>query len=71
MKLKRILNDEELVAPSTRDVKHSLEILKSLSLFNEKRGDQMQDLIIKFQTLLTTDKVEKCKQVKIPRYFVK
>ena len=71
MKLKRILNDEELVAPSTRDVKNSLEILKSLSLFNEKRGDQMQDLIIKFQTLLTRDKVEKCKQVKIPRYFVK
>ena len=31
----------------------------------------MQDLINKFETLLTTDKVEKCKQVKITSYFVK
>ena len=58
-------DDEELVAPSTRDVENSLEILKSLSLFNEKKGDQMQDLINKFQTLLTRDKEEKCKQVKL------
>ena len=64
-------DDEELVAPSTRDVENSLEILKSLSLFNEKKGDQMEDLINKFQTLLTRDKEEKCKQVKITRYFVK
>ena len=48
-----------------------LEILKNLSLFSEKRGDQMQDLINKFETLLTRDKVEKCKQVKITSYFVK
>ena len=54
-------DDEELVAPSTRDVENSLEILKNLSLFSEKRGDQMQDLINKFETLLTRDKVEKCK----------
>ena len=64
-------DDEELVAPSTRDVENSLEILKNLSLFSEKRGDQMQDLINKFETLLTRDKVEKCKQVKIASYFVK
>ena len=64
-------DDEELVAPSTRDVENSLEILKNLSLFSEKRGDQMQDLINKFETLLTRDKVEKCKQVKITSYFVK
>ena len=64
-------DDEELVAPSTRDVENSLEILKNLSLFNEKRGDQMQDLINKFETLLTRDKVEKCKQVKIASCFVK
>ena len=48
-------------APSTRDVENLLEILKNLSLFSEKRGDQMQDLINKFETLLTRDKVEKCK----------
>ena len=64
-------DDEELVAPSTRDVENSLEILKNLSLFSEKRGDQMQDLINKFETLLTRDKVEKNKQVKITSYFVK
>ena len=64
-------DDEELVAPSTRDVENSLEILKNLSLFSEKRGDQMQDLINKFETLLTRDKVEKYKQVKITSYFVK
>ena len=29
-------DDEELVAPSTRDVENSLEILKNLSLFNDK-----------------------------------
>ena len=57
--------------PSTRDVENLLEILKNLSLFSEKRGDQMQDLINKFETLLTRDKVEKCKQVKITNYFVK
>ena len=45
-------DDEELVAPSTRDVENSLEILKNLSLFSEKRGDQVQELN-KFKTLLT------------------
>ena len=64
-------DDKELVAPSTRDVENSLEILKNLSLFSEKRGDQMQDLINRFETLLTRDKVKKCKQVKIASYFVK
>ena len=64
-------DDEELVAPSTRDVESSLEILKKLSLFSEKRGDQKQDLINKFETLLTSDKLKKCKQVKITSYFVK
>ena len=46
-------------------------MLKNLSVFIGKRGDQMQDLINKFETLLTRDKVEKCKQVKITSYFVK
>ena len=64
-------DDEELVAPSTGDVENSLEILKNLSVFSEKRGDQMQDLINKFEILLTRDKVEKCKQVKITSNFVK
>ena len=64
-------NDKELVALSTRDVENLLEILKILSLFSEKRGYQMQDLINKFETLSTSDKVEKCKQVKITSYFVK
>ena len=64
-------DDEELVAPSTRDVENSLEILKNLSLFSEKRGDQMQDLIDKFETLLKKDKLEKINQVKITSYFVK
>ena len=64
-------DDEELVAPSTRNVENSFEILKSLSLFSEKRDDQMQDLINIFETLLTRDRVNKCKQVKITSYFVK
>ena len=65
-------DDEELVAPITIDIENSLEILKKFSLFAEKRGDQIQDLINKFETLLTGDKtVEKCKQVKITSYFVK
>ena len=60
-----------MVAPSGRDAENSLEILKDLSLFSEKGGDEMQDLINKFETLLTRDKAEKCKQVKITSYFVK
>ena len=46
-------DDKELVAPSTRDVENSLEISKNLSLFSEKTGNQMQDLMNKFETLLT------------------
>ena len=49
----------------TRDVENLLEILKNFSVFSEKRGDQMQDLINKFEPLLTRDKAEKCKQVKL------
>ena len=64
-------DDEELVAPSTRDVEKSFEILKSLSLFSEQRGGQMQDLINKFETLFIREKVEKRKQVSITSYFVK
>ena len=64
-------DDEELVAPSTRDAENSLKILEKFSLFSEKRGDQVQDFINKFETLLTRDKVEKCKQVNITSYFVK
>ena len=47
------------------------KICLPISLFSDTRGDQMQDLINKFETLLTRDKVEKCKQVKIKSYFVK
>ena len=64
-------DDKELVALSTRVVENSLETLKNLSLFSGKKGDEMQDLINKFETLLTRDKVDKCKQVKITSYFVK
>ena len=42
-------DDEELVASTTRDVENSMEILKNLSLFSEKRGHQMQDLVNKFE----------------------
>ena len=45
-------DDKEMVAPRTRNVENSLEILKNLSLFSEKRGDQVQELN-KFKTLLT------------------
>ena len=70
--VEEIEDDEvELVPPSTRNVENSFEILKNLSLFSEKRDDQMQDLINIFETLLTRDRVKKCKQVKITSYFVK
>ena len=62
-------DDEEFVALSTRDVENSLKMLRNLYLV--KKGDQMQYLINKCETLLTRDKVEKCKQVKITSYFVK
>ena len=55
-----------MLAPSTRDVENSLEILENLSVFS----DQMQDLIDKFETLLTRDKVQKSMQVKSTTFFV-
>ena len=64
-------DDEELEAPSARDVEKSLEILKSLTLFSELRGGQMQDLINIFETLFIREKVEKRKQVSITSYFEK
>ena len=64
-------DDEELVALNARDVEKSLEILKSLSLFSEQRGGQMQDLINKFDTLFIREKVEKHEQISITSYFVK
>ena len=64
-------DDEELVAPSARDVEKYLEILKSISLFSEQRRGQMQDLIKKFEKLFIREKVEKRKQVSITSYFVK
>ena len=39
-------DDEELVAPSTRDVENSLEILKNLSLFSEKEVTKCKILLI-------------------------
>ena len=63
-------DNEELVAPSARDVEKSLEILKNLSLFNEQRGGQIQDLINKFETYLL-EKKWRNKQVSITSYFVK
>ena len=63
-------DNEELVAPSARDVEKSFEILKSLSLFNEQRGGQIQDLINKFETYLL-EKKWRNKQVSITSYFVK
>ena len=55
-----------MLAPSARDVENSLEILENLSVFS----DQMQDLIDKFETLLTRDKVQKSMQVKSTTFFV-
>ena len=63
-------DNEELVAPSAGDVEKSFEILKSLSLFNEQRGGQIQDLINKFETYLL-EKKWRNKQVSITSYFVK
>ena len=39
-------DDEELVAPSTRDVENSLEILKNLSLFRKKEVTKCKILLI-------------------------
>lgn len=47
---------DEMVAPSTRDIKNSIELLKNLCLPSEIRYDQMQDLISKFETLIAREK---------------
>ena len=64
-------DDEELEKPNKTDVEASIQILKNVSLFSEKRGNQMQDLISKFETLLLQEKLEKCKQAAIPDFFKK
>ena len=67
-----IEDKEELVAATTsRDVENSLEILKNIYLFSEKRAAQIQDHINTFETLLITEKLENCKEVSISSYFVK
>ena len=71
MRLKRSRMMTKNWFPSTRNVENSFEMLKNLSLFSEKRDDQMQDLINRFEILLTRDRVKKSKQVKITSYFVK
>ena len=53
--------DKELVPLSKRSVENSLKTFKKLFLFSEIKGDQMQDLINRFETLLMRNKVEKCK----------
>ena len=45
--------------------------MKNLSLISEKEGDQLQVLINKFETVLTSVKVERWKQVKNTSDFVK
>ena len=64
-------DDEELVAPNKTDVENSLQTLKNLSLFSEKRGHEMQDLISKFEAVLIKEKLEKCKQVEETDFFSK
>ena len=49
----------------------NFDLIKNLSLFSEKRGNQMQDLISKFESLLLQEKLEKCKQAVIPDFFKK
>ena len=60
-----------MVGSSTRDVRKLIGNIEKPFSIQWKRGDQMQHLINKFETLLTRDKAEKCKQVKITSYFVK
>ena len=62
-------DDEKLETPNKTDVETSQQISKNLSLFSEKRGSRMQDLISKFETLLRQEKLEKCKQAVIPDFF--
>ena len=52
-------DDEEFERPNKTVVETSLQILTNLSLFNEKRGNPMQDLISKIETLLSQEKLEK------------
>ena len=56
-KVEEMEDGDELIVLSSRDAKNSLEILKMLCLFCEKRAYQMQDLINKVETLITKDKI--------------
>ena len=61
--------DEEVFTP-TIEVENALEVLHNLSLFSDKRGNEMQDLVHKFQSLVCRDKLEKKKQSSILNFFV-
>ena len=51
--------DEEVKAPSAREVEHSLETLKNYSLFSKNRGRQMMDIIFSFENLVIVEMSEK------------
>ena len=42
-----------------------LEILHNISVFSDKRGQRMQDLVQEFQNFLSVDKIDRLKQSSI------
>lgn len=57
--------------PDVREVEGALETLHNFSVFSEKRGQEMQDLVIEFQILLHLDKIDKLKRWSILNFFRK
>ena len=50
-------NKEENFPPTTIETKNALEVLYNFSLFSDTRGKEMQDLLQKFQSLVSRDKL--------------
>ena len=62
---------EEVKAPSSREVEHSLEAMKSYFLFSKKRGRQRMNIVFKFENLVIVEKSENYKQSTIGDFFSK
>ena len=62
---------EEVKAPSSREVEHSLEAMKNYFLFSKKRGRQRMNIVFKFENLVIVEKSENYKQSTIGDFFSK
>lgn len=63
-------DEREPQCPSQNEVSEALELLQNLALFSS-RGEEMQNSVLKLQSIVQRDILDKKKQKSITSYFVK